>query len=341
MPSKHHPRRGSMGYSPRKRATSPVPRIRTWPDAGADEEPRLQGFAGYKAGMTHVFLRDFRPTSTTSGQERQEGVTVLEVPPMRCVAVRAYDDGPYGLKTRGEAWAKDLPDRLSRRLPLPDGADGGASAGATTGTALSDLADADDLRLLVATQPGLLTGVPTKTPEVMEVRVGGGDLAGRFALAEDKLGQEVTIHDFTTAGHMVDVVAVTKGHGFQGSVPRWGVKIQSHKNSKNRRDATPLGPWHPSFIRWTVPMPGQTGYQQRTDVNKRVLKVGDDGAEVTPKGGFKRYGVVRNAYVILHGSVPGPVKRLVRLRDAERYLAGVEVEEPEITYISTESKQGA
>jgi large subunit ribosomal protein L3 len=42
----------------------------------------------------------------------------------------------------------------------------------------------------------------------------------------------------------------------------------------------------------------------------------------------------------IHGSIPGPVKRLVRFRDPMRFH-GKKVEPPEITYISTESNQGA
>ncbi len=82
------------------------------------------------------------------------------------------------------------------------------------------------------------------------------------------------------------------------------------------------------------------GYHQRTEYNKRVLKIGEKGEEITPNGGFVRYGDVRNEYVVLHGSIPGPTKRLVRFRDAVRFH-GVKVEKPEITYISTESNQGA
>ena len=41
-----------MGFSPRKRVEREVPRIRSWPDD--DGAPALQGFAGYKAGMSHV-----------------------------------------------------------------------------------------------------------------------------------------------------------------------------------------------------------------------------------------------------------------------------------------------
>jgi large subunit ribosomal protein L3 len=83
------------------------------------------------------------------------------------------------------------------------------------------------------------------------------------------------------------------------------------------------------------------GFQQRTEYNKRVLKIGQNGEEITPSGGFPHYGIIKNSYIILHGSIPGPVKRLISMRDAIRYERGVKVEKPEITYISTTSKQGA
>ena len=175
----------------------------------------------------------------------------------------------------------------------------------------------------------------------MELRIGGGDMKARVAFAQDKLGKEITVNDFAKNGEMIDVAAVTKGHGFKGSVPRWGVKLQGHKDSKNRRDASPLGPFQPRFIRaGVVPMPGQMGYHNRTEYNKRILKIGTDGAEITPAGGFVNYGVVRNTYVLLHGSIPGPTKRLIRLRDAARYLRGIEIKEPALTYVSNSSKQG-
>ena len=76
MPNKHHPRRGSMGYSPRKRAKAETPHIKSWPEGG--DKPKIQGFLGYKAGMTHAFVVDYRPTSTTSGKEVRMPVSVVE-----------------------------------------------------------------------------------------------------------------------------------------------------------------------------------------------------------------------------------------------------------------------
>jgi large subunit ribosomal protein L3 len=68
------------------------------------------------------------------------------------------------------------------------------------------------------------------------------------------------------------------------------------------------------------------------------VKIGENGEEITPKGGFLNYGIVRNDYVLLKGSVPGPKKRLVRLSRAIR--APPKLDAPDIVYISKESQQG-
>ena len=47
MSHPHRPRKGSMGYSPRKRSAREWPRIRSWPEV--EGEPRVQSFPGWKA----------------------------------------------------------------------------------------------------------------------------------------------------------------------------------------------------------------------------------------------------------------------------------------------------
>ena len=83
MADKSKPRRGSMGYSPRKRAVRQFPRISSWPEQESSEI-RIQGFSGWKAGMTHILMmRDNNPNSTSAGQEIRKAVTVVEAPPMK------------------------------------------------------------------------------------------------------------------------------------------------------------------------------------------------------------------------------------------------------------------
>ncbi len=332
MPQRRRPKKGSRAYGPRKRAQSQTPRLDSWPDiSGA---PKIQGFAGYKAGMTHAFVVDKAPKSTTSGMEVQVPVTVIEVPPMKIAAVRFYENSILGLKTAGEVWAQDLDPLLAKRLNYP-----------TNHTEASferyNGLDVEDVRVIAYTQPKLVSGVPKKVPDVMELRIGGGTIDERIAYAKEILGKDVVVTDFAAEGTFVDVIAVTKGKGFQGVTKRWGVKLLSHRNSKHRRGIANLGPKRPGYVRSTVPQAGQVGYHQRTEFNKKIIKVGEDSAEVNPNGGFLNYGEVRNQYVLVHGSVPGPTKRIVRFRDACRVPKKADSTPADITFISTQSKQGA
>ena len=318
-----------MAFSPRKRSAHHVPKFDSWPEIS--EGPRIQGFAGYKAGMTHVFVNDKKETSLTFGQEVRVPVTILEVPPMKVVAIRVYRNSSGGLQSMGEAWAKKLDKELERRIPMPRKAK----------SSLKGIKDeeVEDVRLITHTQPNLVRGVPKKSPDIMEIRVGGGSAKERIDYAKSILGKEIGIGDFIKEGAHIDVSAITKGKGFGGHIKRWGVKLLSHKNSKHRRMIGTLGPHFPNYVLPTVPQAGQIGYHQRTEFNKSILKVGDKGEEVTPQGGFLHYGVIMNPYVIIHGSIPGSIKRLVRLRDPMRKKV-VKGEPPEITYISLKSPQG-
>ena len=331
MPQRRRPKKGSRAFGPRKRAKSQTPRLDSWPEiSGA---PKIQGFAGYKAGMTHAFVVDKNAKSTTSGMEVQTPVTVVEVPPMKIAAVRFYEQQIDGLKTAGEVWAADVDPMLDRRVNIPKRGEPDFSR--------FDNLDVEDVRVLAYTQPKLISGVPKKVPDLMELRIGGGVMKERIEYAKGILGKEVTITDFAAEGAIIDVIAITKGKGFQGATKRWGIKLLSHRNSKHRRGIGNLGPKRPGYVRSTVPLPGQMGYHQRTELNKKIIKVGTDGKEVSPKGGFNNYGEVRNTYVLIKGYVPGPTKRLIRFRDATRLPKKADTGAAEVTYVSTESKQGA
>ena len=82
------------------------------------------------------------------------------------------------------------------------------------------------------------------------------------------------------------------------------------------------------------------GYHQRIEYNKRILKIGKDGKEVTVKGGYIRYGEVKGPYILIEGSVPGTEKRQIRLRYPARPPREILGAAPQVTYISLESPQG-
>ena len=331
------PRRGSLAYSPRKRAKSQVPHYGSWPVH--EGEPVLQGFAGYKVGMTHVVMVDDHKFSPTEGKDIMVPVTIIETPPMKVAAVRAYTQDSYGLHAMTEAWAEGAAAELEGRITTPASHDaGGVIKAIRDAIAAGSVAE---IFVLTYTRPDVITGVPKKVPDLMEVRVAGGSMDARFDYAESLLGKEVTLSNVVKIGQYVDITAVTKGKGTQGPVKRWGVQVRKRKHSRGgkKRHIGNLGPWNPHHVRWQVPQIGQMGYQQRTEFNKRVLRISENGEEINPDGGFLHYGLVRNPYVMIKGSVPGPTKRLIRIRPAIRQREHME-RIPSIQYTSLRSKQG-
>jgi large subunit ribosomal protein L3 len=330
---KSAPKRGSLAYLPRGRAARETGRIRYWPLVG--KGARLLGFMGYKAGMTHLFYVDDHPNSPNFGKEIIKPVTVVEAPPALAVGVRAYIQTDFGFKTLTEAWMQDPPKDLARIFTLPEDFD--------PATGLNRIEESLDrvaeLRLIVATQPRL-AGISKKKPDIMEIKVGGAPLEELFEFARKLLGKTVGVSEVFREGQFVDVVGVSKGKGFQGPVKRWGVRILQHKARKTKRGVACIGPWKPPRVLYSVPRAGQMGYHQRTEYNKRILKIGIDGKEITPEGGFLRYGVVKSPFILLSGSVPGPAKRLIRLRAPARPPSRVPAEAPKVVAVSLASKQG-
>ena len=329
---KHAPRHGSLAYLPRGRAKRTVGRIRCWPKV--EEGPTLLGFMGYKAGMTHIMMIEDKPGSFHLGKETSHPATVLDVPSIIVFAIRAYTKDEYGLHAFTEVWMKNPPKDFQRAFVLPEKLDNGEKIKKIE----ENLEKIVEIRLLVATQPRL-AAIPKKKPDISEIKVDGGSIAEQLDYAKNLLGKNVSITEVFKEGHYIDVIAITKGKGFQGPVKRWGINILPRKSRKTRRGVAAIGPWKPPRVLYTVPRAGQMGYHQRTEYNKRILKIGVDGKEVTPKGGFVNYGEIKGTYVIIDGSLPGPVKRLIRIRHPVRPPKKIAEGIPNISYISLESTQ--
>ena len=335
MARHHQPRKGSVAFSPRKRAAKETPRIKSWPKA---DEPRLLGLAGYKVGMTHVMMVDNTKNSPTEGMEISTPVTILEVPPICVMGIRAYENTTRGLKAMGDVLADNLNEELSRKISLPKD----YNKDAAVEKIKENLEHVAEIRVLINTNPKV-TSVPKKKPEIFECGVGGKTPEEQLNFAIEMLGKEVSAKEIMNDGEYVDSIAVTKGKGFQGPVKRWGIRIQYGKaaRSSKARHVGSIGPWTPSRTMWTVAQAGQMGYHKRTEYNKKILKIGESSEvdSVNPEGGFVKYGLVKNDYLIIKGSLPGPSKRLIILRKAIR-AAGKQNDAPQINYISTASKQG-
>lgn len=200
--------------------------------------------------------------------------------------------------------------------------------------------DVVEVRAIASTIP-VLSGFGKKKPEIIEVKIGGGGVDEVVKYGEAILGGLVTARDVFTEGQFIDVIGVTKGKGFQGVVKRFGVK-ELPRWHKHRKGSRKIGSRSPAFGTMSEPpQAGQMGFHRRTDYNKRVLKIGENGLEATPSGGFLGYGLVYGPYLMVKGTVFGPSKRLLILRHPVRPPSWIPLEAPKITYLSLESKQGA
>ncbi|MGM5488213.1 MAG: 50S ribosomal protein L3 [Nanobdellota archaeon] len=325
MPNKRNPRSGSMQYWPRSRAKRAYARLRSHPRV--KKETKLCGFAGYKVGMTHLLYNDQHKTSRTKGMDVSVPVTIIECPPLKVYGVRFYNSDELGnQKVVGETVAKMNDKHLKRKVRVPK-----------KETQLN-VPEHNDLRLLVYTQPSM-TGIGNKKPEIFELAV-SGSLEDQLAFAKENFGKEIKLSDVMSAGDTVDIHAITKGKGTQGPVKRYGISIRAKKSEKTKRGPGSIsGGWKAQgHMMYRNPFAGQTGFQQRVDYNKWVLDVSNDVSRVNPEGGFVRYGLVKNDYVLVKGSVPGPSKRLIQMTFGVR-PSKIPQSAPAIKQISVVSRQ--
>jgi large subunit ribosomal protein L3 len=259
--------------------------------------------------MNSIYLINDVQGSPHYGQEVYCPVTIMETPPIFVGGIRAYAKTINGLKALTESWAEKLPRDTEKVMSQRK------NAATSLSTIKQALPRITELRAIVFTQPRLAS-VPQKKPELFEVKITGGTLPDQLTYIEEKLGQPIEVNEVFQNGQYIDVIGITKGKGVQGPVKRWGVKILPRKTNKGIRKVGTLGPWSPSHVMYTVPRAGQMGFHQRTERNKRILHIQSNGVDLNPISGFPHYGLVKTTCLLLQGSIPGPVKRLMKFRYA-------------------------
>ena len=110
------PRKGNLGFSPRKRTRRHRGRIRSFPRDDAKKPVHLTAFAGFKAGMTHIVREVEKPGSKLHKKEVVEAVTIIECPPIVVVGIVGYIDTPRGLRALTTVWATKLDKNTLRRF---------------------------------------------------------------------------------------------------------------------------------------------------------------------------------------------------------------------------------
>jgi large subunit ribosomal protein L3 len=298
--------------------------MRTWSlEDSVSGSPYLAGFVTFKVGMIHLVTVDDREKTPNFGKPLFVPATVLSAVDLEIVGVRLYDEAD------------------GKRFVLSDifRAPGHSEPSGESIESFRKLAkDAVSVSVIASLTPSE-AGLSQKKPMFVEIPILGGKVQDRVEFALSNLGKKVSPHKQLSLGQMVDVASVSKGKGFEGPITRFGVKRKQHKSRKSVRAVGVLSPWHPHDVMYTVARAGQMGFHQRIEYNHKVMAVGNEKENsITPAGGFQHYGAVKGDYIILRGSVPGPSKRLVIIRQPIRAKAR-QPKAPQLIYISTKSQK--
>lgn len=118
--------------------------------------------------------------------------------------------------------------------------------------------------------------------------------------SEYEVGQEIKA-DIFQAGDHIDATAISKGKGFQGAIKRHGQSRgpMTHGSKYHRHAGSNGAASDPSKVFKGKKMPGQMGNKRITIQNLEVVRVDAE-----------------NNLLLVKGSVPGPKKSLVTIKEA-------------------------
>ncbi|KAJ1527756.1 hypothetical protein ONE63_007711 [Megalurothrips usitatus] len=367
------PRHGSMGFYPKKRSRRHRGKVKAFPEDDPSKPVHLTAFLGYKAGMTHVLREADRPGSKINKKEIVEAVTILETPPMVVVGAIGYIDTPRGSRGLCSVWAEHLSEDCRRRF-IKNWYKSKKKAFTRAAKKWQDdlgrktierrfqkmIKYCSSIRVICHTQMKLLRHRQKKA-HIMEIQLNGGTIADKVKWAREHLEKPIPVANVFSQDEMIDCIGVTKGKGFKGVTSRWHTKKLPRKTHKGLRKVACIGAWHPSRVSFTVARAGQKGYHHRTEMNKKIYRVGQgihvkDGKlvknnasteyditekSITPMGGFPHYGEVNNDFLMLKGCVVGTRKRVITLRKSMRtHCKRSALEKINLKFIDTSSKFG-
>merc|ERR1711865_285015 len=175
------------------------------------------------------------------------------------------------------------------------------------------------------------------------------------AICHTQIG-EVKIADVFAQDEMCDIIGSTRGKGYSGPIARWSCTRLPRKTHRGLRKVANIGSWHPMRVQFQVPRAGQDGYHHRTELNKKIYRMGKNVKEdpngattesdltekgITPMGGFAHYGEVTQDWVMLKGAIMGCKRRNITMRKSLLpQVSRRATEKIELKFIDTSSKFG-
>jgi large subunit ribosomal protein L3e len=327
---------------------------------------------GYKAGMTHIMREVNKPGSKLHKRETVESVTIIECPPMIVVGLVGYLETPRGLRALTTVWTQHLEESVKRRFyknwyrSKKKAFDRYAARVADEKNKEQDeeLARMKKfctvVRVLAHTQIKKIRQRQKKA-HLMEIQINGGSVADKVDWGRSLFERKVPVDSIFSANDMIDVIGVTRGKGVKGVITRFGTRRLQRKTHRGNRKVACIGAWHPARVSRAIARAGQHGYHHRTEINKKIYRIGAaaKGADgkgnnpnattqadltvksITPMGGFVHYGEVNEDYVMVKGGIMGPKKRVITLR--KTLLTQTKrsaLEDIQLKWIDTASKFG-
>jgi len=209
------------------------------------------------------------------------------------------------------------------------------------------------VRVIAHTQVKKLK-IGQKKAHLMEIQVNGGEVADKVEFSKGLFEKPLPVESVFQKDEMLDVIGVSKGKGYEGVTTRWGCSRLPRKTHRGLRKVACIGAWHPAKVQYSVARAGQNGYHHRTEMNKKVYKLGKGDQlnnattefdltekSITPVGGFPHYGNVREDYMLLKGNIIGAKKRVITLRKSLFPQTHRDaVESVTLKFIDTSSKFG-
>merc|ERR1719410_1685378 len=193
-----------------------------------------------------------RPGSKVNKKEVVEAVTILETPPLVAIGVVGYIETPRGMRALKTVWAEHIGEEAKRRF-YKNWSQSKKKAFTKSCTKWADDLGKKEIEKDLAQMKKYCTAIRVIVHTQMKIPV-------TAVFAKDE---------------MMDIIGVTKGHGFKGVTSRWHTKKLPRKTHKGLRKVACIGAWHPSRIQFTVPRAGQKGYHHRTEVNKKIYRIGE------------------------------------------------------------------
>ena len=247
---------------------------------------------GFKAGMTHCVREIDRPGSKLHKKEAVEAVTIVEVPPMVVVGMVGYVGTPNGLRALTTVWSEHLSDDVKRRFyknwykskrkAFTKYAKKYAEKPQEIDAEKAKIKDYATVVRVIAHTKTVWLSYDRRSLKSWRSRSMAAPSRRRSTLPSACLRRVLTwmacllresASTFAPPLRVRGLLVLSLAGVSPDSLVRLTVACAK---------VACIGSWHPARVSTTVARAGQMGYHHRTEINKRILRIGKKGDTTPP-----------------------------------------------------------